>query len=144
MTTSAAGFDITPIDGAKREQLAQKLTAEERRILLDHGTEHPFCGGLLDNKDDGSYVCKLCALPLFKSDSKFESGTGWPSFFAPFDPQHVREIRDVSHGMIRVEIRCARCDSHLGHVFPDGPQPTGLRFCLNSAAMDFVIESAAG
>jgi peptide-methionine (R)-S-oxide reductase len=142
MSTSAAGYDITPIDDAKREQLAQKLSAEERRILLDHGTEHPFCGGLLDNKEDGSYVCKLCALPLFKSDSKFESGTGWPSFFAPFDPQHVREIRDVSHGMIRVEIRCARCDSHLGHVFPDGPKPTGLRFCLNSASMDFMADAA--
>jgi peptide-methionine (R)-S-oxide reductase len=141
MTTSAAGYDITPIDAAERERLAGKLTPEERRILLDHGTEHPFCGGLLDNKENGNYVCKLCALPLFKSDSKFESGTGWPSFFAPFDPQHVREIRDVSHGMIRVEIRCARCDSHLGHVFPDGPKPTGLRFCLNSASMDFVAES---
>ena len=138
MTTSASGHDITPIDASERERLAQKLTAEERRILLDHGTEHPFCGGLLDNKKDGSYVCKLCALPLFASDCKFESGTGWPSFFAPFDPEHVREIRDISHGMIRVEVRCARCDSHLGHVFPDGPKPSGLRFCLNSASMDFV------
>ncbi|HET9032553.1 MAG TPA: peptide-methionine (R)-S-oxide reductase MsrB [Dokdonella sp.] len=141
MSTSAAGFDITPIDNAERERLAIKLSPEERRIMLDHGTEHPFCGGLLDNKEDGRYVCKLCELPLFKSDSKFESGTGWPSFFAPFDPEHVREIRDISHGMIRVEVRCARCDSHLGHVFPDGPKPTGLRFCLNSAAMDFVVES---
>ena len=140
MTISAAGHDITPIDASTRERLAQKLTAEERRILLDHGTEHPFCGGLLDNKEVGSYVCKLCALPLFKSDSKFESGTGWPSFFAPIDPAHVREIRDISYGMIRVEIRCARCDSHLGHVFPDGPKPTGLRFCLNSASMDFVAD----
>ena len=144
MSRSATGYDITPISEAERERLAQKLTPEERRILLDHGTEHPFCGGLLDNKDDGSYVCKLCALPLFKSDSKFESGTGWPSFFAPFDPEHVREIRDISHGMVRVEIRCARCDSHLGHVFPDGPKPTGLRFCLNSASMDFVTEPASG
>lgn len=144
MSTSAAGYDITPVSAAERARLAQKLTPEERRILLDHGTEHPFCGGLLDNKDDGSYVCKLCALPLFKSDSKFESGTGWPSFFAPFDPEHVREIRDVSHGMVRVEIRCARCDSHLGHVFPDGPKPSGLRFCLNSASMDFVTGSASG
>lgn len=142
MTTSASGFDITPLPAAERERLAQKLSAEERRILLDHGTEHPFCGGLLDNHEDGSYACKLCALPLFRSDSKFESGSGWPSFFAPIDPEHVREIRDTSHGMIRVEIRCARCDSHLGHVFPDGPKPTGLRFCLNSAAMDFVAEPA--
>jgi peptide-methionine (R)-S-oxide reductase len=142
MTTSASGHDITPLSAAERERLAQKLSAEERRILLDHGTEHPFCGGLLDNHEDGSYLCKLCALPLFRSDSKFESGSGWPSFFAPFDPEHVREIRDTSHGMIRVEIRCARCDSHLGHVFPDGPKPTGLRFCLNSASMDFVAEPA--
>ncbi|HMM67668.1 MAG TPA: peptide-methionine (R)-S-oxide reductase MsrB [Dokdonella sp.] len=142
MTTSASGHDITPLSAAERDRLAQKLSAEERRILLDHGTEHPFCGGLLDNHEDGSYLCKLCALPLFRSDSKFESGSGWPSFFAPFDPEHVREIRDTSHGMIRVEIRCARCDSHLGHVFPDGPKPTGLRFCLNSASMDFVAQAA--
>ena len=144
MATSASGYDITPLAPAERERLAQKLSAEERRILLDHGTEHPFCGGLLDNHEDGTYVCKLCALPLFRSDSKFESGSGWPSFFAPFDPEHVRELRDISHGMVRVEIRCARCDGHLGHVFPDGPKPTGLRFCLNSASMDFVTGDAAG
>ncbi|MCB1571576.1 MAG: peptide-methionine (R)-S-oxide reductase MsrB [Xanthomonadales bacterium] len=144
MTTSASGYDITPLSAEERERLAQKLSAEERRILLDHGTEHPFCGGLLDNHEDGTYVCKLCALPLFRSDSKFESGSGWPSFFAPFDPEHVRELRDISHGMVRVEIRCARCDGHLGHVFPDGPKPTGLRFCLNSASMDFVTGDAAG
>ena len=144
MSKSSAGYDITPISETERQRLAKKLTPEERRILLDHGTEHPFCGGLLDNKEEGSYVCKLCALPLFKSDSKFESGTGWPSFFAPFDPEHVREIRDVSHGMVRVEIRCARCDSHLGHVFPDGPKPSGLRFCLNSASMDFVTGPVSG
>jgi peptide-methionine (R)-S-oxide reductase len=137
MTTSATGYDVSPLAPAEIERLAAKLTAEERRILLDHGTEHPFCGGLLDNHEDGTYVCRLCALPLFRSDSKFESGTGWPSFFAPYDPQHVREIRDISHGMIRIEIRCARCDGHLGHVFPDGPKPTGLRFCLNSASLDF-------
>lgn len=137
MSQSAAGYDITPINSTERARLAEKLTPEERHILLDHGTEHPFCGGLLDNKLDGHYACKLCELPLFGSDSKFESGTGWPSFFTPIDPEHVREIRDVSHGMVRVEVRCARCDSHLGHVFPDGPKPTGLRFCLNSASMDF-------
>lgn len=135
---SASGYDITPLTADEIERRAVGLSAEERRILLDHGTEHPFCGGLLDNKQDGVYVCRLCELPLFKSDSKFESGTGWPSFFAPYDPQHVREIRDISHGMIRVEIRCARCNGHLGHVFPDGPKPTGLRFCLNSASMSFI------
>lgn len=142
MTTSASGYDIAPLAPAEIERLAAKLTPGERRVLLDHGTEHPFCGGLLDNHADGTYVCRLCALPLFNADSKFESGTGWPSFFAPADPQHVREIRDISHGMLRVEIRCARCDGHLGHVFPDGPKPTGLRFCLNSAAMDFVAKQA--
>lgn len=139
---SESGYDITPLSAAQIEQRAEKLTAEERRILLDHGTEHPFCGGLLDNKEDGTYVCRLCELPLFKSDAKFESGTGWPSFFAPYDPQHVRELRDISHGMIRVEIRCARCDGHLGHVFPDGPKPSGLRFCLNSASLDFIPTTA--
>lgn len=137
---SASGYDITPLTADEIEQRAVNLSAEERRILLNHGTEHPFCGGLLDNKEQGAYVCRLCELPLFKSDSKFESGTGWPSFFAPYDPQHVREIRDISHGMVRVEIRCARCDGHLGHVFPDGPKPTGLRFCLNSASMSFVAD----
>jgi len=84
------------------------------------------------------YACRLCGLPLFQSETKFESGTGWPSFFEPFDPEHIRSIRDTSHGMIRTEIRCRRCDGHLGHVFPDGPAPTGLRYCLNSASLRFV------
>ena len=137
MTTSTAGYDVTPLARAEVERLAAPLSAEERRVILDHGTERPFCGGLLDNHRDGTYRCRLCELPLFRSDSKFDSGTGWPSFFAPFDPAHVREIRDNSLGMSRTEIRCARCDGHLGHVFPDGPPPTGLRFCLNSVAMHF-------
>jgi len=128
---------LDELSAADRERLARRLSAEERRVLLDHGTEPPFCGGLLDNKEDGVYGCRLCGLPLFRSRAKFESGTGWPSFYEPFDPEHVREIRDVSHGMVRIEIRCQRCGSHLGHVFPDGPPPTGQRYCLNSVAMEF-------
>jgi peptide-methionine (R)-S-oxide reductase len=93
---------------------------------------------LLDNKQPGVYVCRLCGLPLFRSDAKFESGTGWPSFFQPFDPDHVAELTDMSHGMMRVEIRCKRCDAHLGHVFNDGPPPTHRRYCLNSVSMQFV------
>ncbi|MBL7249600.1 peptide-methionine (R)-S-oxide reductase MsrB [Alloalcanivorax sp. C16-2] len=137
MTTSASGHDLTPLTDAEKQQRAAHLTAEERRILLNQGTEPPFCGGLLDNKQAGTYACKLCQLPLFRSDDKFESGTGWPSFFRPADPQHVRELQDTSHGMVRTEIRCARCDGHLGHVFPDGPPPTGQRYCLNSASLVF-------
>jgi peptide-methionine (R)-S-oxide reductase len=140
---SAAGFDLTPLGEAEREHLATTLDPEARRVLLGHGTEPPFCGGLLNEKGNGVYHCGLCALPLFRAAAKFESGTGWPSFYQAFDPDHVREVRDNSHGMIRVEIRCARCAGHLGHVFPDGPPPSGLRYCLNSAALRFVPEAAA-
>lgn len=139
-TRSASGYDLTPLTGAERERRAATLTDEERHILLDHGTERPFCGTLLNNKQAGMYVCRLCELPLFKSGTKFESGTGWPSFTEPFDPVHIREIEDRAYGMVRTEIRCARCDGHLGHVFPDGPPPTGLRYCLNSASLRFVAE----
>lgn len=130
-------FDLTPPDAAARATLEAALSPDERRVLLQHGTEAPFCGVFLDNKREGVYTCRLCGLPLFRSSAKFDSGTGWPSFFAPFDPAHVREIRDTSHGMIRTEIVCARCGSHLGHVFPDGPPPTGERHCLNSVSLGF-------
>lgn len=137
---SASGHDLTPLDPAERERLAEALDPEARRVLLAHGTERPFCGGLLNEKGRGVYTCGLCGLPLFRAEHKFESGTGWPSFFAPFDPQHIAEVKDTSYGMLRIEIRCARCDGHLGHVFPDGPPPTGLRYCLNSAALRFSPE----
>lgn len=137
---SASGYDITPLSGEERDRLAAKLSPEERRVLLNRGTEHPFCGGLLDEHGEGVFACRLCGLPLYRSNAKFESGTGWPSFYEPFDSVHLREIHDVSHGMARTEIRCARCDSHLGHVFPDGPPPSGNRYCMNSAALEFVAE----
>src|SRR5947207_11798826 len=134
---SDSGYKLDPLSAADRDRLAGRLSDEEKRVLLAHGTEAPFCGGLLDNKQTGTYGCRLCGLPLFRSGAKFESGTGWPSFFEPFDPAHVRSIRDTSYGMARTEIRCARCDGHLGHVFDDGPPPTRQRYCMNSAAMQF-------
>lgn len=137
---SASGYDIAPIGEAERDTLARDLTHEEREIILHQGTERAFCGTLLNNKQGGLYACRLCGLPLFRSGSKFESGTGWPSFTEPFDPDHIRELSDTTHGMIRTEVRCARCDAHLGHVFPDGPPPTYQRYCLNSVSLEFVAE----
>ena len=116
------------------------MSPDERRVLLEHGTEAAFCGVFLDNKLDGVYTCRLCGLPLFRSSAKFDSGTGWPSFFEPFDPAHVRTVRDTSYGMVRNEIVCARCGSHLGHAFPDGPPPTGERHCMNSVSLAFTSE----
>ncbi len=111
------------------------------RILRAKGTEAPFCGNLLDNHREGVYFCAGCDLPLFSSGSKFHSGTGWPSFYQPFAKQNIDELRDASHGMVRTEILCTRCGGHLGHVFDDGPAPTGLRYCLNSAALVFRDEA---
>jgi peptide-methionine (R)-S-oxide reductase len=137
---SKSGYDLTTLSQNEIARLAEPLTAEERRIILHQETEPSFCGNLLDNKKSGVYTCRLCGLPLFRSTAKFNSGTGWPSFYEPFDPDHIRELSDDSHGMVRTEIRCRRCDGHLGHVFPDGPRPTGLRYCLNSASLEFFAD----
>lgn len=138
MTTSRSGYDLGPLAADRISALAADFTDEERRVILHQGTERPGCGLFLDNKKAGVYTCRLCGLPLFKSDAKFDSGTGWPSFFQPYDREHINEISDHSHGMMRVEIRCKRCDAHLGHVFDDGPPPSRQRYCLNSVSMSFV------
>jgi methionine-R-sulfoxide reductase len=113
------------------------LTPEQYHIAREQGTERPFCGLLNDEKRPGIYSCVCCGLLLFSSDSKFHSGTGWPSFFQPVRREHVSEVVDKNWGMVRTEINCARCDAHLGHVFSDGPRPTGLRYCLNSESLFF-------
>lgn len=118
----------------------EKLGPERYQILRQAGTERAFTGKYEGNKDEGTYTCGGCGAPLFASDDKFDSGCGWPSYTAPLDDAPIDELRDTSHGMIRTEVRCARCDGHLGHVFPDGPGPTGLRYCINSASLDFEPE----
>ncbi len=124
-----------------KEDLKARLTPTQYQVACECGTEPPFDNPYWDHKEEGVYIDVISGKPLFSSKAKFDSGTGWPSFFEPIDPEEVIEIEDITHGMKRVEVRSRTGDAHLGHVFPDGPPPTGLRYCINSASLRFVPES---
>lgn len=120
-----------------KDALRARLNAEQYQVTQNKSTERPFTGKYVDYKEDGTYRCIVCETPLFSSQHKYDSGSGWPSFWLPLAGENVRIKRDLSHGMIRSEVVCANCDAHLGHLFDDGPQPTGMRYCINSASLDF-------
>jgi peptide-methionine (R)-S-oxide reductase len=131
-----------PVSERTDTQWRDALTPEQYAVCRCSATEPPFTGRWWDHKADGTYACVACGTPLFDSGAKYDSGSGWPSFFRPLSAAAVAEHEDTSHGMSRVEVRCARCDSHLGHLFPDGPRPTGMRYCINSAALAFLPREA--
>jgi len=135
---SNSGYDLTPLPESMISALAADLEPMARVVACEAGTERAFTGDYWDKKDEGVYVCAVCGLPLFSSTTKFDSGSGWPSYFEPFDPDHIVEKIDTSHGMTRVEVVCARSGTHLGHVFDDGPPPSHKRYCINSASLEFV------